>query len=338
MGHGWLPRHERELDKLGYALSFDRMSLSSVIPRLYGLSYALLFKALRQEEAFGHSNPYHRYAFNPDWLYRQTEHSNLCEIHYSYWARLATACPKVVVVHDLWSDLMWEGHDKETKELQSADLVVTLSHDDTMKLRNRGLTRLLWSPPCVSETRFEDSGNIAIVGSANRHNLEGLKWLKGAIGDSFPVKIHVYGELGRHIGDDERFVTHAYYRHWQDPYRDCGIVMMLTKNGSGIQIKGVEALAGGRAVVARSGAMRGLPKKEEGWLETETPEEMLSAVIRLQQIPRLRKKLAERAKEYYKKYLNSQEIIRSLKENYLDISAPTVRASSHGTPKKMVQN
>lgn len=319
VGYGWSAEAENELLGYGHEITFRKASVSSIIPRSYGIAYALLFKALKQEKAFGHSNPYHRYAFDSNWLYQQTKGVDLCEIHYSYWARLDTACPKVVIVHDLWSDIMWEGAEKETAELNGADLLVTVSYDDKAKLSERGLRNVHWSPPCIAENSFEDSSEVVVVGSDNRHNIEGLDWLKKGLNWNISSKIHCYGALDRHVEGDGRFIAHGSYRQALDPYRRCGIVLMLTKEGTGLQIKGVEALAAGRAIIARQGAMRGLPRDQIGWIEVDSPEEMEERLIALVGDRNLRIKTMEKAHAYYQRHLEQNGILSSLRRKYLEI-------------------
>ena len=290
-----------------------------MVPRLFGLIYALFFKALKQERAFGHSNPYHRYAFDSNWLYQQTSGFDLCEIHYSYWARLNTACPKVVIVHDIWSDLMWGGTEKETAELSSADLLVTVSYDDTLKLLSRGLKNVHWSPPCIEAGEYEDSIDTAVVGSGNRHNVEGIDWLRRGLKKEFPLKIHCFGSIGSHIEADSRFVNHGRYDLASEPYRRCGVVLMLTTGGTGLQIKGVEALAAGRAIIARKGAMRGFPRDTVGWIEVDTTEEMEEKLLTLRRDFKLRAKMMGQARDYYMTHLHKRVVLENLKKEYLKI-------------------
>lgn len=321
VGSGWGPNYQKQLIDTGYELSFQRNSYSifPLIRTCYSIGYALLFKILRCEGAFGHSNPYHRYAFDPEWFYDQTVNKDLCEIHYSYWARLNTACPKVVIIHDLWSDLMWEGSNRETEELKNADLLVTVSYDDKVKLDTRGLRNVHWSPPCILETISSDSLNVGLVGSNNKHNIEGLRWLKRGLRNDSSFMIHCFGDICDHVTNDRRFVAHGRYEDAADPYKKCGIILMLTKHGTGLQIKGVEALAAGRAIIARKGAMRGLPDSEGSWLEFDTAEELIASAKQLVRDKTIRGKLAQRARSYYAKYLNSSTVLRLLKEKYLSL-------------------
>lgn len=319
VGFGWCAKTENKLLDQGYSLSFSKPTKSDIFYRFYGIIYAIFFKMLKQEKAFGHSNPYHRFAFNSDWFYKQTKGVDLCEIHYSYWARLRTGCPKIVIVHDLWSDIMWEGSKIETAELLKADLLVTVSYDDKIKLLKNGIKNVHWSPPCIDKNYFDDSNDIAVVGSDNRYNVEGLAWLKNGLKRKAKEKIHCYGAIGSHVKGNKMFIPHGQYKQTTDPYRQCGIILMLTKEGTGIQIKGVEALAAGRAIIARKGAMRGLPNDDIGWIEVDTPEELEEKLMALVGDDHFRMQMMARAHAYYMRHLEKNSVLSELKDKYFEL-------------------
>ncbi len=316
VGSGWLSQYEQKLQKDGFDLVF-RPESKLTIRQWYGLAYAIFFKIVRQEKAFGHSNPYHRTAFPENWLFEQTESADLAEIHYSYWSYLPCACPKIVVVHDLWSNIMWEGSRTEALELASADLVVTVSSNDCDTLLSRGIKKVVWSPPCVSEGHYCDSNQVGIVGSDNRFNSEGLSWLSsGKNMKSLGFKIRLYGSVSHLLYMSDVFVPLGRYEKSSQPYEQCGIILIPTGLGTGLQIKAIEALASGRAIIARKGAMRGFPDVEKGWVEVDTPEEMMAWSEALIKDNVRRRKIMELSRAYYQTYLESNRILGELKEAY----------------------
>lgn len=318
VGCGWRPQLEEQLEHAGYALRFRPNNRS--VKQWAGLAYAVFFKALRLERAFGHSNPYHRPAFPPDWWYSCTEPADIAEIHYSYWSHLPCACPKVVVVHDLFSEIMWEGNTRETKDLRSADLVVTVSSDDRGRLRARGLKNVLWSPPCVTEQHFADSTQVGIIGSDNRFNVEGLKWLAKSNLIQKHLPLHLYGSISRYSELSDCYRPHGRYDQVTQPYEQCGIIIIPTALGTGTQIKVIEALAAGRAIVARKGAMRGLPPEDGAWWEVENAEEMMENVELLVKDSTKRKEMMDASRVYYRSFLERNKVLNSLICAYKEIA------------------
>ncbi len=319
VGTGWSPEKRREAEKQGYnvVLREDECRLS--FRQVAGIGYAAVCKGLGMETAFGHSNPYHRYAFPEEWWRKHTEGADLAVIHYGYWAWLPCSCPKVIVLLDLWSDVMrfWNRH--ETDDLKTADLVVAISKDEEEKLKKRGIHTTLWSPPAVAAVQLPDSASVGLVGAATAFNREGLDWLAGAMGHP-DLGIQVFGRLASYA-TNKRFIPVGPYDDQYEPYRQCGIILMTTVQGMGVQIKGIEALAAGRAIVARKGAMRGLPEEKGAWIEVDSPGEMIETAKRLQENASERGQLAIAAKRYYNKHLAHDQVLSNLRNAYLKAAA-----------------
>jgi hypothetical protein len=317
VGCGWT-REARDIVKsygFDVVLREDEVRCRS-IKQIAGIGYAAVCKGLRLEKAFGHSNPYHRYAFPADWWYRHTQDADLAVIHYSYWAWLPCACPKVIALLDVWSDTMWGGYRQEVADLQRADMVTVISIDEQEKLRQRGMRNMIWSPPAVPAIELPDSKQVALLGSASLNNREGLRWLCVS---SHLMSINVYGGLAEFADPKCGFNQIGRYDDAMEPYRQCGIILMTTYRGMGVQIKGIEALAAGRAIIARRGAMRGLPEGNGAWVEVDTPEEMISEAKRLQRDDQARLAQMKAAHAYYRKHLDYNTLRCSLRNAYLSL-------------------
>jgi glycosyltransferase involved in cell wall biosynthesis len=206
----------------------------------------------------------------------------------------------------------WNG--REIEELKTAQLVIVISQDEERKLLARGVERTLWSPPLVEPADLPDSDRVGLVGSLNPSNREGLRWLEQA-GEASLGQIRVYGSLATAVRSPLLSAV-GRYEDLHTPYRDCGIVLMATSEGMGVQIKAVEALACGRAIVARRSAMRGLPPSDEAWIEVSTPEAMIETASRLQHDAAARSHLAAAAREYYRRHLDHRKISGELREAY----------------------
>ena len=84
----------------------------------------------------------------------------------------------------------------------------------------------------------------------------------------------------------------------------------------GVQIKTVEALAAGRAIVARTGAMRGLPPGDGAWIEVKTPEAMWEQAALFSCHAHLREEQGAKARAYYQEHLDSRKILADLRAAY----------------------
>jgi hypothetical protein len=318
VGAGWTPARRGDVEGQGFTVALREEECRRSPLQWAGIGYAAVCKSLGLEQAFGHSNPYHRYAFPAAWWERRTAGADLAVINYSCWARLPCSCPKVVVLHDLWSDVMRWWNAAETEELMTAQLVVVISMEEEEKLRSRGVGRTLWSPPLVEPVDLPESDRIGFVGSGNLANREGLRWLERALVGP-PGEIRVYGSLASEARAP--FLKGmGPYGERRAPYRDCGIILLPTSAGTGVQIKAIEALACGRAIVARSGAMRGLPTSGRGWIEVSTPQDMIDAARGLQRDAAERSRLAAAARGYYNRHLDHRRIRDELREAYLRVA------------------
>ena len=317
VGMGWTQEALAEMQRRGFEVVLrEDDELRRFRPRrALGLAYGALAKGLRLERAFGHANPYHRWAFNPDWVRRQSEGKDLAVLAYSFWAGFPTECPKVCLLLDLWSDYMWGGSAKETKDLQTVDLTIVISKQEEERLRNRGVTKTLWSPPFVDAIELPDSDRVGLVGSANPFNREGLRWLGSGLPEA---PIQVYGSLASYA-TSPGFEAVGKYADIMDPYRDCGIILMVAAGGTGVQIKSIEALAAGRAIVARRGAMRGIPPGNGAWIEVDNLDEMILETRRLHDDVGARIAQMADAQAYYREHLDACRLRAKLKAAFTSL-------------------
>ena len=98
-------------------------------------------------------------------------------------------------------------------------------------------------------------------------------------------------------------------------------MLLPTASGTGVQIKVVEALAAGRAIVARKGAMRGLPPGKGAWLEVSSPEAMWAQAARLSHDVQLRRQQAAKARAYYQQHLNADKLLTELRQAYAGLAS-----------------
>ena len=318
VGFGWTSEAVKSLEEMGFEFAFRETDYFFDLRWIYSCGYAWLCTFLKMEDRFGSSNPYHRYAFRQSWIRRKTADADLVVMQYSYWARLLGDIPSVIVQHELLSNFHRGGSKKETQDLQQADCILVVGDDEVATLKERGLQNVIWSPPAIEGEALPVNAEVGLVGTVAPQNLEGLHWLESAQAEVAP-KINVFGNLASKC-------TQPYlnpvgrYGKGSEPYEACGIHLMTRPDRPGLQIKVVEALSFGRAIIARKGSMRGLPHSENAWVEVETPDEMLSEALRLSTDEEARLVLANAARRYYLDHLDSHQILSRLEQTYLQIA------------------
>ncbi|MCX6995554.1 MAG: glycosyltransferase [Kiritimatiellaeota bacterium] len=320
VGEGWTPEIVRKLEDDGYEVVLREKDYPHPSWRMIlGFLWGAFFKSIREVRAFGHANPYHRWAFPLDWWRKHTVDADLVVIPYSFWAYLPTPCPKALLLLDLWSNTTWSNRSREAQEIAGCDLVIVISKDEEQHLHDRHILHTHWSPPAVPRCDLPRPAVAGLVGSGSAVNREGLRWLtKSAAKQS--LRFRVYGGLARHTKAD-LFDPVGFYADEQQPYRECGVILMTTTQGMGVQIKSIEALAAGRAIVARRGAMRGMPPGDGAWLEVDTPEQMEEEAGRLVRDAAAREALGRRAHDYYDRHLDSERIRADMVGAFTELAA-----------------
>jgi glycosyltransferase involved in cell wall biosynthesis len=322
VGGGWTPERVTQLEDEGFEIVLRETDIPRRSPLMWcGLAWGALCKGLKLEKAFGHANPYHRWSVPLSWWQTHTADADLVVVAYSFWAHLPTPCPKVLLLLDLWSDTTWTNVRRETRDIGSCDHVLVISTEEETTLNARGISQTLWQPPQVPLSNFPVESAVGLVGSHSAFNREGLSWLAAASDDA-SVRIRVYGRLAAHAEADV-FEAVGRYETDDQPYAECGIMLMTTTLGMGVQVKTIEALAAGRAIIARRGAMRGIPDGEGAWIEVDTPEAMLAEAARLLKDTEARETQGQRAHAYYRQHLDSIRLRSSLKAHLQTLVSQT---------------
>lgn len=322
VGAGWTRERRDALTKEGFEVVLREDSVRGLSPAQgWGLAYAAACKALRLEKAFPHGNPYHRFAFPADWWRRVSSGADIAVFNYSYWAWLPCECPKALALHDLWSDFMWGGTHLETRDIASCDHVFVISQAEVARLQARGVRHVSWCPPAIAPSDLPLPASCALLGSANAFNVEGLRWLESDGAALAGSGLRVYGALADAVQARE-LVPVGRYQDNEQPYRDNGIVLFTTVQGMGLQIKTIEALACGRAIVARRGAVRGLPPHEGAWIEVDTPAEALQQIHQLKADPVERSRWAAASRAYYARHLDADKIRAGMRDEYQALASP----------------
>ena len=320
VGSGWTTAQREAAQKMGFEVVLrEDASHFWNAKQTIGMAYGSIAKGLGLERAFPHGNPYHRYAFPAEWWKRVSDGADLAVFNYSYWCWLPCEMPKALVLLDLWSDYMWGGQAIETRDISSCKHIFAISVKEVEKLKSHGVNNVSWCPPAIYPVDFYLSSSCAIIGSNNQFNIEGVRWLESAGAELRNLDIRVYGALANSVKHSGLNPIGRYEHNYQ-PYQDCGICLFTTVQGMGVQIKTIEALASGRAIIARRGAVRGLPEEQGAWIEVDSPEEMAKWAKDLMSDRKLLIDWGEKSKSYYQRHLDALKIKAATAQTYLKIS------------------
>lgn len=182
------------------------------------------------------------------------------------------------------------------------------------------------SPAAETSPPSQNREVIGIIGSSNEANQEGLAqflndcwpriyqgcpgaelWLAGSLGEAYL--------RGRKGPLPEGLKLLGWLEDLNGFYRELRLVVNPVLRGTGLKIKTVEALAHSRPVVSYGVGLEGLAATESpGWLEVSDAAGMAGACLTLLQDPQRCDALAEAAKRYALREMNSETVYRPLRQ------------------------
>ena len=212
---------------------------------------------------------------------------DLAVVEYGFMSRallqLATPRLKVIDTHDIFADrhLMFlrsglvpsfycTTPDEEKKCLARADLVLGIQGHDTAHLKNYGLDAITFGHTVKIEPVFESKKSefdLLMVGSVNAMNVQGLLWfgqevLPRLATCSPPLRIAVAGGLCDAVPDFAGVKKLEIVADLKELYARTRLAINPVRNGTGLNIKSVEALGFGIPLLSTKSGARGL---EEAW-------------------------------------------------------------------------
>lgn len=232
---------------------------------------------------------------------------------------LAPAARGAIVMHDLFharragftdsADSVTElDAATEIDLLGRADAVVAIQADEIAFLhahvpRTAALLAPMPAAPVAQAQPGEDD-TLLFVGSNSAPNLLGLQWFFAEVWpivrDRCPrLRLDVAGTVGAAMGAPPPGVRYlGLVRDLAPLYADAGIVISPLRQGSGLKIKLVEALAHGKACVVTGTTLQGVEFLEEGAVvRADHAALFAAALVRLSGDPAERLRLANAALE-----------------------------------------
>lgn len=211
--------------------------------------------------------------------------------------------------------------EEEVSLLEKADIILAIQENERRAFAalvpDRTVVCLSHAPAIVQANRSRRvaGDRVIFVGGASPANIAGLTafaemgWPRireAVVGAEFAV----YGRASKHVARDLPGVTAiGYVRDLRAAYSSAAVVVNPVQLGTGINIKTVEALCAGKALVTSPFGAEGLtPAPDEAYLVRRGMLEFSDAVIRLLRDREYRSRLETRAIEFANKTFGRQAV------------------------------
>jgi succinoglycan biosynthesis protein ExoO len=195
---------------------------------------------------------------------------------------------------------------QEVAGLAKADAVIAIQADEAQFLRNHvpGTEPLLVPMPadCVARPSVGGGDRVLFVGSDTAPNILGLRWFLDEVWPQLraarpQIKLDVAGSVRNAFPSAPDGVTfHGIVPDLAALYNDAGVVISPLRQGSGLKIKLIEALAHGKACVVTGVTLQGVEHLAgAAVVRADDPAGFAAAILRLLGDSDLRAGLAEQA-------------------------------------------
>lgn len=199
--------------------------------------------------------------------------------------------------------------ERERDWLARADLVVAISEADRASFRallpaSRVVTAPVGVPARPDFVEHDgEPGTLLFVGSSYAPNILGLRWFLGdvwplVLADEPSARLVVCGDAGDAFRDvtPDGVELAGRVPDLADHYAGAQVVIVPIREGTGMKVKLVEALAFARPVVAAPEALAGIEFLDgDGLVVAATPRAFANAVLSLLRSPRERRALRQQA-------------------------------------------
>lgn len=212
---------------------------------------------------------------------------DLAVVEYGFMSRalqrLASPKLKVIDTHDIFANrhLMFlqsgmtpsfysTTPDEEKLCLSRADLVLGIQAQETKRLRAYGLNAITFGHTAKIDSVFESTGSefdLLMVGSANAMNVQGLLWFGQEVMPHLALaapqlRIAIAGGLCSATPDFHDLKKLGVVPDLKDVYARTRVAINPVRNGTGLNIKSIEAMGFGIPLLSTKSGARGL---EEAW-------------------------------------------------------------------------
>ena len=162
----------------------------------------------------------------------------------------------------------------------------------------------------VKEPYAANTNTILFLGSYYVVNREGVKDFIANVlpllkesGVSYTFKL--VGSICKHIPDSDEYIKMGYVEDIEDSYKDARLVINPVNQGTGLNIKSIEAISQTKPIVSHSVGVRGLKSDKEFAIVADDPKSFADAIIKILKDDELALNMSKNAAAFMKEYVES---------------------------------
>jgi glycosyltransferase involved in cell wall biosynthesis len=170
---------------------------------------------------------------------------------------------------------------EERRGLSRADVVLAIQPEDARRFRemtDRSVVTVGHLLPPLRPVAASEGADLLFVGSAWAPNVDGVQWFSRTVlpqlrRDVPSARLLVAGAVARHVPRVDGCRKLGVVRDLRRVYAGAAIVINPVREGTGLAVKSIEALAHGRVLVASPAGARGLESaRGRGLVVADSPE------------------------------------------------------------------
>lgn len=218
---------------------------------------------------------------------------------------------------------------RERRALSRADLVIAIQNKEEEyfeRLMKKQRTQCITIGDMV-EFHKSKAGNkktFGFIGTANDPNLFAVKWLTEKV---LPLihkmepeyKCVIAGRICGQIPDNKYYTKMGRLEHLQEYYDQISIAINPMQNGTGLNIKGIEALSYGKPLVSTAIGAKGLADAAGAMIVCENEQQFAEQIIYLMHHEQKRVSMSEEAEKFIYRYnKKNKDALLEIEKNVLE--------------------
>ena len=202
---------------------------------------------------------------------------------------------------------------EEAKGLKRADYVVAIQEEEEAFFKTivpEGVKVLtIGENMPVSEPYATKTDTILFLGSYYVVNQQGVKDFIANVlpllkKSGVPYTFKLVGSICKHIPDSDEYVKMGYVEDIEDSYKDARLVINPVNQGTGLNIKSIEAISHAKPVVTHSVGVRGLKSDKHFAIVADDYQAYADAIISVLKDDELALNMSKDAAAFMKEYID----------------------------------